>query len=79
MGPPSVAPPPDVRIQSGGAFGPPPLLLIKPVRTFEEPLHRPPADSTRSATLIAVEVAVAVRLGVMVLALAKLRGVGLGR
>lgn len=30
--------PPDVRIQTGGAFGLPPVLLVKPERTFDE-LH----------------------------------------
>jgi hypothetical protein len=55
-------------------------LLVKPVRSFEEPLHHPLADSTRSATLIGASKSHS-RFGLvlMVLALAKLRGVRLGR
>ena len=34
------APTANVRIESGEAFGLPPLVLGKPVRAFEEPLHR---------------------------------------
>jgi len=38
-------PPPDVHIQPGGAVGRlPPVLLIKPVRTFQEPLQRRPGQ-----------------------------------
>jgi len=38
------APAPNIGIQPRGAFGLPPLLLVKPVRTFEEPLHRRPGQ-----------------------------------
>ncbi len=36
------APASNVSAELGEAFGLPPLLLVKPVRTFEKPLHRRP-------------------------------------